>query len=218
MRQTVCIRDLCSQQRNNWNVEFNTHNEVLSTSRNDTCSNCKFHITVPKKEELYLTTAIYYIKGQTPSSSIDRGDGLDDCKMIHGENMTFSGICLRPVTHTHTRTHTRTHTHAQTRTRTHTHAHKPKKKWNFLGLKVAYPVTASLKALSLGNRRLRRNVSEIAVTWIKVWTVGRMVKLYETTFPYRIPRCTWLVCRCIIMKQQDISRQLSTAFLFDILA
>ena len=53
----------------------------------------------------------------------------------------------------------------------------------------------------------------------QVWTVGLMVKLYEDTFSYSTPpRCALLVCGRIFMKQQDTSRQLSTPFLFDILA
>ena len=38
------------------------------------------------------------------------------------------------------------------------------------------------------------------------WRFCSMVKLYELTFPYSSPRCAWLVCGCIVMKQQDTTR------------
>ena len=57
---------------------------------------------------------------------------------------------------------------------------------------------------------------ENVVIGSQIWTVGRMVMLYEAIFPYSSPRCAWYVCGC--MKKQDITRRLSTTFLFHVLA
>ena len=68
-------------------------------------------------------------------------------------------------------------------------------------------------------RRIFFKVSEEnVVTGSQVRIVGRMVKLYEATFPYGKPEMCVIVCGCIVTKQQDTNRQLSTTFVFDILA
>ena len=54
---------------------------------------------------------------------------------------------------------------------------------------------------------------EKIVTGSQVRTIAWMVKIYKAIFPYNSPRCAWLVCGCIVMMQQDTSRQLSTAYL-----
>ena len=95
-----------------------------------------------------------------------------------------------------------------------------RKKWNILGVKI--PCYSFLDCIVIGKSSPMQKIFNVSeekvVTRSQVWTVGRMINFYGATFPYSNPRWAWLVCGWNVMKQQDTSRQLSTAFLFNILA
>ena len=72
----------------------------------------------------------------------------------------------------------------------------PQKKLNTLGVKV--PCYSFLDCIVIGKslhmKKYLKVSEEKVVTGSQIWTVGRMVKLYEATFPYSSPQCARLVC------------------------
>ena len=67
----------------------------------------------------------------------------------------------------------------------------PQKKFNILGVKI--PCYSFLDCIFIEKSSSMQNFFKVSeekvVTGRQILTVGRMVKLYEATFPYSSPRC-----------------------------